>query len=106
MDVRFVSSSGGAPEASLGLSGRCLVSGCYGKQKSKVSRPSTRTNDYHQTLELLEGKSLFDPIDRVHNQYVLPLALAQYIGYLGPPPLDMIKRSPLFQTYFDEAGKF
>ncbi|OAL34541.1 hypothetical protein AYO20_06171 [Fonsecaea nubica] len=57
------------------------------------------------TLELLEGRSLFDPIDRVHDQYVLPLALSQYIGYLGPPPLEMIKRSPLFGTYFDEEGK-
>ncbi|KAL4915946.1 hypothetical protein BDW62DRAFT_187233 [Aspergillus aurantiobrunneus] len=27
------------------------------------------------------------PVDRVHGQYVLPLPLAQYIGYLGPPPL-------------------
>ncbi|KAL4892650.1 protein kinase [Aspergillus ambiguus] len=53
------------------------------------------------TLELLEGKNLFDPIDRVHGQYVLPLALAQYIGYLGPPPLNIIQQSPLFSTYFD-----
>lgn len=37
-----------------------------------------------QTLELIEGKSLFDPIDRIKNQYV---ALEQYIGYLGPSPL-------------------
>lgn len=59
-----------------------------------------------QTLELMEGKNLFNPIDRVHNQYVLPLALAQYIGYLGPPPLEMIRQSPLFSTYFDENGKY
>lgn len=53
----------------------------------------------------MEGKNLFDPVDRVNNQYVLPLALAQYIGYLGPPPLEMIRKSPLFSTYFDEQGK-
>ncbi|KAM5438051.1 hypothetical protein McanMca71_000516 [Microsporum canis] len=58
------------------------------------------------TLELMEGKNLFDPIDRVNNQYVLPLALAQYIGYLGPPPLEMIRKSPLFSTYFDEQGNW
>ncbi|OJD10516.1 CMGC/SRPK protein kinase [Emergomyces pasteurianus Ep9510] len=58
------------------------------------------------TLELLEGKNLFDPIDQVHGQYVLPLALAQYIGYLGPPPLDIIRRSPLFATYFDAQGNW
>ncbi|OQE13385.1 hypothetical protein PENFLA_c049G09239 [Penicillium flavigenum] len=56
------------------------------------------------TLELLEGKNLLDPIDRVNNQYVLPLALAQYIGYLGPPPLEMLRKSPFFSTYFDEQG--
>ncbi|KAF2501717.1 hypothetical protein BU16DRAFT_556191 [Lophium mytilinum] len=54
------------------------------------------------TLELLEGKNLFDPVDRENHQYVLPLALAQYIGYLGPPSLEMAKRSPLFSQYFDD----
>ncbi|KAK4987165.1 hypothetical protein LTR66_007669 [Elasticomyces elasticus] len=58
------------------------------------------------TLELLEGKNLFDPIDHVHDQYVLPLALVQYVGYLGPPPLEVIMRSPLFSTYFDEEGNW
>ncbi|RAH85863.1 protein kinase [Aspergillus japonicus CBS 114.51] len=58
------------------------------------------------TLELMEGKNLFDPIDRVNHQYVLPLALAQYIGYLGPPPLHMLQESPLFSTYFDEKGNW
>ncbi|RAL10301.1 kinase-like protein [Aspergillus homomorphus CBS 101889] len=41
------------------------------------------------------GKNLFDPVDRVHGQYVLPLALAQYIGYLRPPPLEIIQKSNL-----------
>lgn len=54
----------------------------------------------------MKGKNLFDPINRVDNKYVLPLALAQYIGYLGPPPLEMIRKSPLFATYFDEQRKF
>ncbi|PGH19338.1 CMGC/SRPK protein kinase [Polytolypa hystricis UAMH7299] len=57
-------------------------------------------------LELMEGKNLFNPIDRVNNQYVLPLTLAQYIGYLGPPPLEMIRKSPLFSTYFDEQSNW
>ncbi|OQD95933.1 hypothetical protein PENSOL_c018G11192 [Penicillium solitum] len=55
---------------------------------------------------LMKGKNLFDPIDRVDNKYVLPLALAQYIRYLGPPPLEMIRKSPLFATYFDEQGNW
>ncbi|KAJ5618219.1 hypothetical protein N7528_006862 [Penicillium herquei] len=58
------------------------------------------------TLELLEGKNLFDPIDHVHAQYVLPLALAQYIGFLGPPPLQIIQQSPLFSKYFDTKGNW
>ncbi|KAF2813565.1 kinase-like protein [Mytilinidion resinicola] len=58
------------------------------------------------TLELLEAKNLFDPIDRVDHRYVLPIALAQYIGYLGPPPLEMIKQSPLFSEYFDADGNW
>lgn len=53
----------------------------------------------------MEGKNLFSPIDPANNQYVLPLALAQYIGFLGPPPLEMIRKSPLFSAYFDEFGK-
>ncbi|KAM5433064.1 hypothetical protein MferCBS31731_007288 [Microsporum ferrugineum] len=57
------------------------------------------------TLELLEGKNLFDLVDRVHRQYVLPLAIAQYIGYLGFPPLNIIEKSPLFSTYFDAKGE-
>ena len=61
---------------------------------------------FFKALELLEGKNLFDPLDRVHNQYVLPLALAQYISILGPPPLDMLKQSPLFSTYFDGNGSY
>lgn len=52
----------------------------------------------------MEGKNLFDPIDHVNNPYVLSLAMAQYIGYLGPP-LEMIRKSPLFSTYFHENGK-
>lgn len=57
-------------------------------------------------LELLQGRNLFSPIDTAHSQYVLPLALAQYIGYMGPPPLWMIQQSsdPAMSTYFDAQG--
>ncbi|KAK2852153.1 hypothetical protein FQN49_005317 [Arthroderma sp. PD_2] len=57
------------------------------------------------TLELVEGRNLFDPID-ANGRYSLPLALAQYIGYLGPPPLKIIQQSPLFSTYFDVDGNY
>ncbi|KAK0267606.1 hypothetical protein LTR91_014571 [Friedmanniomyces endolithicus] len=58
-------------------------------------------------LELLEGRNLFYPIDEEHNQYVLPVALAQYISVLGHPPLWMIQEStdPTIPTLFDSQGK-
>ncbi|KAK0246888.1 hypothetical protein LTS16_015325 [Friedmanniomyces endolithicus] len=58
-------------------------------------------------LELLEGRNLFYPIDEVRNQYVLPLALAQYIAVLGLPPLWMIQETtnPTIPTFFDSQGK-
>ena len=60
-----------------------------------------------QALELLEGRNLFDPIDVVHNQYVLPLAIAQYISVLVLPPLWMIQESnnPAIPTFFDAERK-
>ncbi|KAJ6028853.1 hypothetical protein N7540_004429 [Penicillium herquei] len=58
------------------------------------------------TLELLEGKNLFDPIDHAHSQYILPLALAQCIGFLGPPPPHIIQQSPPFSKYFDPKGNW
>ncbi|KAL4921326.1 kinase-like domain-containing protein [Aspergillus aurantiobrunneus] len=53
-------------------------------------------------LELMEGKNFLNPLDRVHNHFVLPLALAQYIGYLGPPPPEIICQSPLFDFWISE----
>lgn len=51
---------------------------------------------------------MFDPVDRVHSQYVLPLAIAQYIGYMGLPPLWMIQQStnPVIRTFFNEEGEW
>jgi hypothetical protein len=44
-------------------------------------------------LEFMEGRNVFNPIDHAQRQYVLPLALAQYIGLMGLPPLWMIQQS-------------
>jgi len=56
-------------------------------------------------LELLEGKNVFDPVDRVNGQYVLPLALAQYISMLGTPPQAMLEASPVASMFFDKEGR-
>ncbi|KAF2220322.1 kinase-like domain-containing protein [Elsinoe ampelina] len=59
-------------------------------------------------LELLEGRHLFYPIDHRDNKYVLPIAVAQYISYLGPPPLHMVERSenPAIKILFDGNGQW
>ncbi|KAF2768022.1 kinase-like protein [Teratosphaeria nubilosa] len=59
-------------------------------------------------LELLEGRNFFDTIDKAHKQYVLPVAIAQYISVLGPPPLWMIQESesPSVPTFFDNEGRW
>ncbi|KXS98865.1 hypothetical protein AC578_10848 [Pseudocercospora eumusae] len=57
-------------------------------------------------LELLEGRNLFNPIDKAHKHYVLPLALSQYISYMGLPPLWMIRQSnnTVIKTFFNAEG--
>ncbi|KAF3898435.1 Protein kinase domain-containing protein [Trichophyton interdigitale] len=57
-------------------------------------------------LELMEGRNLFDPMDHEHRQYVYPLAMAQYIAYLGPPSPKLMGKSPILSKYFDGDGKY
>lgn len=56
----------------------------------------------------MEGRNVFDPIDKVHNQSVLPLALSQYIGYMGLTPLWMIQQSsnPVIASFFNQHGEW
>ena len=35
---------------------------------------------------------------------MVSLALAQYIGYIGPPPLAVLRDSELMSEYFDSEG--
>ncbi|GBF65334.1 dual specificity protein kinase [Trichophyton mentagrophytes] len=57
-------------------------------------------------LELMEGRNLFDPMDHEHRQYVYPLAMAQYIAYLGPPSPKLMGKSPILSKYFDGDGEY
>lgn len=61
-----------------------------------------------KALELLEGRNLFHRIDKVHKQYVLPLAGSQYISYMGLPLPCMIRYSnnPVITTFFDAEGSW
>jgi hypothetical protein len=56
-----------------------------------------------QTPELLEGKNVFDPIDRSTNQYLV--GSAQYMGYIGHPPHITIQYSSISSLYSDPDGK-
>ncbi|KAJ8610769.1 hypothetical protein MRB53_038320 [Persea americana] len=47
--------------------------------------------DLCKTIDSLEDRNLVDPIDKIHSQYVLPEAIAQYISEFGSPPLWMIQ---------------
>lgn len=109
VDVRSLPSPRSTITTAMGVPSWFMVDRRHGESSTSLSATCKQNTDcfplIQQTLELLEGKNLFDPIDRVHGQYVIPLALAQYIGYLGPPPLKIIQQSPLFSTYFDAEGK-
>lgn len=59
-----------------------------------------------QTLELLEGRSIFQPFDPATGEYSFAHALAQYISILGLPPLPLLQRSrdPNLKHYFNDKG--
>ncbi|KAF2771101.1 kinase-like protein [Teratosphaeria nubilosa] len=59
-------------------------------------------------LQLIEARNLFNPIDYAHSQYVLPVAVAQYISVLGSPPMWMIQesRNPDIRALFDDQGRW
>ncbi|KAM3417750.1 hypothetical protein BST61_g5981 [Cercospora zeina] len=61
-----------------------------------------------RVLELVEGRNAFYPLDVANHQYDFPLAMAQYVGYMGSPPLWMIQesRNPVVATLFDEEGQW
>lgn len=56
-------------------------------------------------LELINPHLLFNTPDKYTDQYDIRITLAQYIGLMGPPPLDMIEESsgPDISTCFDRG---
>ena len=57
-------------------------------------------------LECLEGRGLFSPPS--NDRYNFDAVLAQYISYLGLPPLWMIRQSddPHIARFFDKHGQW
>ncbi|KAH8713996.1 Serine/threonine-protein kinase SRPK [Beauveria bassiana] len=57
--------------------------------------------------DLLEGKRLFDPIDkRISDRYDDSVHLAQLTGLLGPPPHDMLRSGQRTSMFYEPNGNF
>ncbi|KAH9841232.1 protein kinase, partial [Teratosphaeria destructans] len=65
--------------------------------------------DTHRAPEVLMGVPWGCQVDVWSNDimYVLPVAVAQYISVLGPPPMWMVQesRNPHIRALFDDQGK-
>jgi serine/threonine protein kinase len=53
---------------------------------------------------VFEGRFLFRGKDPVTKQYSTRAHLAEIIGLLGPPPLDLLQRGPRSREFFAEDG--
>ncbi|KAM3471964.1 hypothetical protein MY8738_009074 [Beauveria namnaoensis] len=57
--------------------------------------------------DLVEGKRLFDPIDkRISDGYDDSVHLAQLTGLLGPPPRDMLRSGQRTSMFYEPNGNF
>ncbi|MCJ1281667.1 hypothetical protein MMC26_000988 [Xylographa opegraphella] len=52
--------------------------------------------------DMFERKQMFNAIDPEDKQYSNRFHLAEMIAYLGPPPLEFLRRSDEYKEYFDE----
>jgi serine/threonine-protein kinase SRPK3 len=54
--------------------------------------------------DLFEGKHMFHGNDPDGKGYSTRAHLAEVIGMLGPPPLDLLERGTRTSEFFDEEG--
>lgn len=57
-----------------------------------------------QIWDLFEDKHLFYGNDPDGSGYKTRAHLAEVVGLLGPPPLDLLKRGSRSKEFFDEEG--
>jgi len=57
-----------------------------------------------QIWDLFEDKHLFYGNDPDGSGYKTRAHLAEVVGLLGPPPLDLLKRGFRSKEFFDEEG--
>lgn len=55
---------------------------------------------------MLQGKPLFTAYNRKDERMNDAQHLANMIALLGPPPLEFLKRSRTYRTYWNEGGKW
>jgi serine/threonine-protein kinase SRPK3 len=55
--------------------------------------------------DLFEGKHMFEGQDQDGAGYSTRAHLAEVMGLLGPPPLDLLKRRPRSGEWFHEDGE-
>jgi len=56
--------------------------------------------------DLFEGKHMFQGNDPDGKGYFTRAHLAEVIGMLGPPPLDLLKEGTRSSEFFDEEGAY
>jgi serine/threonine-protein kinase SRPK3 len=78
----------------------CMVS--FLATDSKGNRVMTEK----QIWDLFEDKHLFNGYDHEHKEWRTRAQLAEVIGMLGPPPLDMLERAGRRAEFFDEKGTY
>ena len=48
---------------------------------------------------------MFNGIDPGNKQYSNRFHLAEMVAYLGPPPMELLRRSDEYKEYFNEHGE-
>ncbi|PKY07070.1 CMGC protein kinase [Aspergillus campestris IBT 28561] len=74
--------------------------------KTEWSYPVDIWNVGAMVWDLFEGRHMFYGNDPDGKGYSTRAHLAEVIGVLGPPPLDMLKRGKRSHEFFDEDGKW
>lgn len=60
----------------------------------------------HKVWDIFKGNQLFHGINPEHHAYRRRAHLAEIVALLGPPPEDLLARSPLASTFFSNTGTF
>ncbi|MCJ1317097.1 hypothetical protein MMC15_002419 [Xylographa vitiligo] len=56
--------------------------------------------------DMFERKHMFNGIDPENKQYSNRFHLAEMVAYLGPPPMELLRRSDEYKEYFNEHGNW